>query len=245
MQKNRAETLAEKPFSLSLSSGFFGFFAHTGFVQALEEVQLKPHVVTGSSAGAIVSAGIASGLSAKEIKSICLSLKKADFWDPGLGWGLLKGEKLESFLGGHLLKDFSQMKLPLQISVFDILARKTTVLTSGSVAKACRASCAVPLLFQPVRIDGRWYWDGGVLDRPAVKGIESHEHPVVYHYLDAKGWISDLEDQRLYKKHHESPFFLKTLKVPSSGPNKLHIGPEVIDYTYKESLKWLSAKIER
>lgn len=243
MHKNRAETLAEKPFSLSLSSGFFGFFAHAGFVQALEEVQLQPHVVTGSSAGAIVSAGIASGLSAKEIRSICLSLKKSDFWDPGLGFGLLKGEKLEEFLGGHLLADFAEMKLPLQISVFDIFARKTKVLTSGSVAKACRASCAVPLLFQPVRIDGRLYWDGGVLDRPAVKGLADSEHPIVYHYLDAEGWVSNYEDTRFYKKHHAEPFFLKTLKIPASGPNKLHVGPEVIEYTYKESLKWLSAKV--
>ncbi|NUN07348.1 MAG: patatin-like phospholipase family protein [Bdellovibrio sp.] len=243
MQKRRADALAEKPFSLSLSSGFFGFFAHAGFVQALEEMQLKPEVVTGSSAGAIVSAGLGSGLSAKEIRNICLGLKKSDFWDPGLGFGLLKGEKLEQFLGGHLLKDFSEMKLPVQISVFDILARKTKVLTSGSVAKACRASCAVPLLFQPVRIDGRLYWDGGVLDRPAIKGLEESPYPIVYHYLDAKGWVSNLEDRRIYKKHHEAPFFLKTLKIPAAGPNKLHVGPEVIDYAYKESLKWLSGKV--
>lgn len=242
MQKNRAEILAEKPFSLSLSSGFFGFFAHAGFVQALEEVQLKPGIVTGSSAGAIVSAGIASGLAAKDIRGICLSLKKSDFWDPGLGFGLLKGEKLEEFLGGHLRKDFAEMKLPLQISVFDIFARKTKVLTSGSVAKACRASCAVPLLFQPVRIDGRLYWDGGVLDRPAVKGLDEVQHTIVYHYLDAQGWVSNYEDTKFYKKHHEAPFFLKTLKIPPSGPNKLHVGPEVIEYTYKESLKWLTAK---
>ena len=83
--------LSQEPFTLTLSSGFFSFFAHTGMLAALEEQDLLPQRVTGSSAGALVAACWASGLSTAELKNILFELKRSDFWDPGFGWGLLKG----------------------------------------------------------------------------------------------------------------------------------------------------------
>ena len=47
--------LLEAPFALSLSAGFFGFFAHAGFVAALEDAELAPALLSGSSAGALIS----------------------------------------------------------------------------------------------------------------------------------------------------------------------------------------------
>ncbi|MBT9557805.1 MAG: patatin, partial [Myxococcales bacterium] len=44
------EWLAEAPFGLTLSAGFFGFFAHTGFAMALEDAGLEPDRLSGSSA---------------------------------------------------------------------------------------------------------------------------------------------------------------------------------------------------
>ena len=49
---SRAELLRQEPFTLALSAGFFGFFAHTGFLSALEERDVRPHRVVGASAGA-------------------------------------------------------------------------------------------------------------------------------------------------------------------------------------------------
>ena len=47
--------LTEAPFTLGMSSGFFGFFAHAGVLAALEEQGLTPRAVAGSSAGALVT----------------------------------------------------------------------------------------------------------------------------------------------------------------------------------------------
>ena len=56
------EVLAEAPYGLALSSGFFGFFAHTGVLAALLDAGLVPARVSGSSAGALVGGLWAAGL---------------------------------------------------------------------------------------------------------------------------------------------------------------------------------------
>ena len=61
MSQVLSDWLSERPFTLTLSSGFFGFFAHTGVLTALLERDLVPHRLTGSSAGALVAGCWASG----------------------------------------------------------------------------------------------------------------------------------------------------------------------------------------
>ena len=60
--------LEEQPFTLSMSSGFFSFFAHAGMLAALVDRGLKPAKLTGSSAGALVGGCYASGCSIDELK---------------------------------------------------------------------------------------------------------------------------------------------------------------------------------
>ena len=55
------EWLDEGPFSLALSSGFFGFYAHTGLVDALNEASFAPVHTSGASAGALVAAALGGG----------------------------------------------------------------------------------------------------------------------------------------------------------------------------------------
>ena len=79
--------LASQPFTLALSAGFFGFFAHTGVLQALEEAGLRPRRIVGVSAGALAGGLWASGLSAAELAEELVRLRRVDFWDPGLPLG--------------------------------------------------------------------------------------------------------------------------------------------------------------
>ena len=88
-----ADWLKEKPFSLSLSSGFFGFFAHCGFMSVLEERQLLPARISGSSAGALIAGLWAAGLDTDYIYRVLSTGKRDDFWDPHLGLGFLEGKR--------------------------------------------------------------------------------------------------------------------------------------------------------
>jgi NTE family protein len=89
-----ADVLQRNPFELVMSSGFFGFFAHTGVVHALEEARLTPTLVGGSSAGALVAGLWAAGLPAARIRDRLFALQRGDFWDPDPWLGLRPGRGL-------------------------------------------------------------------------------------------------------------------------------------------------------
>ena len=229
------EWLQENPFVLALSSGYFGFFSHTGFVKALEEAKLKPRKFSGSSAGSLITAALASDIPAKEIEKIVTTLKTSDILDPGIGFGYIKGKRLESFLKNYLgVSEFSHLKSELHVSVFDILQRKTKTFNDGDLLSVLRASCAVPVMFHAVKIQDRYYWDGGLFDKAAISGL-TPEEKVFGHYLFDHSLMSRIELQINRKIFNPNQNFVISGKYPSSGLGQLHRGPEIIESTYKQT----------
>jgi NTE family protein len=181
--------LSAAPFSLAMSSGFFGFFAHTGMLDTLLVRDLHPQLVAGSSAGAMVAAAYAAGFPMSEMAKRLNSLTREEFWDPKPGLGLLAGQKFDRILREMApTTNVDDAVVPLKISVFDILRRRTVVMERGDMVKAVRASCAVPGLFHPVWIERRAYWDGGILDRPGLAGIAEGERTLFHHIASPGPW---------------------------------------------------------
>ena len=178
--------LAEAPFTLGLSSGFFGFFAHAGVVAVLEAEGLRPARICGSSAGALTGGLWAAGVPAGRLCEELLSLRRADFWDPAPGLGLLRGARFRARLEALLpVRTFEACPCPFAVSAYDVAARRTAVLATGALVPAIYASCAAPVLFQPIRIDGRRYLDGGVADRPGLAG-RGPPGRLLYHHLTSR-----------------------------------------------------------
>src|SRR5215475_7442622 len=118
------EWLRQRPFTLVMSSGFFGFFAHTGVVSVLEEQGLRPARIAGSSAGALVGALWGSGIPAPRIREELLELRREHFWDLRPGLGLLGGRKFRELLERALpVRTFEETPVALALSVWDLLAR--------------------------------------------------------------------------------------------------------------------------
>ena len=217
------EHLKEGPFALAMSSGFFSFFAHTGFLTVLEDEGLLPTRASGSSAGALVMGTWAAGLDAPDLARELDQLERRDFWDPGMGAGLLRGrlfrDRLERLLP---TRGFDRCRIPVAISAFEVRTRRTRVLTSGDLGAAIQASCAVPLLFHPVAIDGRSYLDGGILDRPGLEGMPATEPRVLFHHIGSKSaWRAKLEVPR-----RPGMVTVVLQDLPRSGPFKLEKGRE-------------------
>lgn len=221
--------LREAPFTLTLSSGFFGFFAHAGAVSALEEAGLVPARITGSSAGALVGGLWAAGVGTRRIRDELLALRREHFWDPAPGFGLLRGALFRSRLDAILpVHRFEECPIPVAVSAFDVLARRTAVLDRGPLAPALHASCAAPLLFQPVRIGSRAFVDGGVLDRHGLAPVAEGER-VLYHHLTSRSPWRRRDSPALRIPSRPSLRAIAIEGIPRMGPFRLERAGEAIE----------------
>ena len=264
------------------SSGFFGFFAHAGVLAALRARHIRPAGYAGTSSGAIVAAMAACDMPDDEIRETLFHLRKTDFWDPDSAVSLL-GSMLRGFRGytGYLQgRGFSRLlkripvgriedcSVPLVIAATDLTRRAEAVFTNGDLVRAIHASGAVPGLFKPVRINGSWCVDGGMVDKAPVRALAERIRParILVHYL-ASDNLSAPDDVFLHRRW--SPWHVFSLSVniarrtsyehqievarqqgihvieirtnpPSVGPNRLHRGPDAYVRAREEALRILS-----
>ena len=221
--------LAEAPFTLGLSSGFFGFFAHAGVVSVLEEEGLRPARIVGSSAGALAGGLWGAGVPAAQLREELLALRRAHFWDPFPGLGLLRGrlfrERLEAMLP---VRSFDACPVPLAFSAFDVLGWRTAVLDAGPLAPAIHASCAAPVLFQPVRLGGRLYSDGGVRDRHGLAGARGDAR-ILYHHLTSRSPWRRRSSPALRIPERPGLRAVALAGLPRLGPFRLERGREAME----------------
>jgi len=225
--------LQEAPFALTMSSGFFGFFAHGGVLAALEEEALLPVRCSGSSAGALVTAGWAAGIGPLEFKARMDRMRKSDFWDPYPGFGFLRGHRFQGLLEEMFpVTTFEELKVPVALSVFDVFSFKTEVKKAGELLKVVRASCTVPGMFHPVKIGGRTYVDGGVKDRPGLDGMPKEHRTLYHHLLTTAKWRKDrsLPRRDTCGRPHLTALVLHGL--PRVSPNRLEAGYKAFDAGY-------------
>lgn len=244
-----ADSLRGQPFELILSSGFFGFFAHTGVVAALEEAGLLPAAVGGSSAGALVAGLWGAGLRAAQMRDRLFQLRRQDFWDPdplfGLGAarpGLLRGARFDALLRESLdlvgVRRFAECRLPVRVVVFDVATRRAALLTEGELAPALRASCSVPGLFQPVRLGARHYLDGGVTDRPGILAASPGARLLYHHLPTHSPW------RRFTPRQNQVPqrpglSLLYEPALPRLSPFHLERGPQAYELARAMTLRTL------
>ncbi len=228
------EWLAAGPYTLAMSSGFFGFFAHAGVLSVLEQEGLLPDRLCGSSAGALVGGLFAAGLPAPRICDELLGLRRADFWDPRPGLGFLRGARFRARLEALLpVSSFEDCPRPLAVSAWDPLACQVVVLRSGPLALAIQASSSVPFLFHPVRLGGRWLLDGGVADRHGLAGAPpptaSDPAPrLLYHHLTSRSPWRRANSPALAVPDRPGLVAVALHGLPRAGPFKLERGAEAM-----------------
>ena len=239
------EWLQAEPFTLTMSSGFFSFFAHCGMLSVLEEEGLLPRRVTGSSAGALTAACWASGMSSKAIRELFFSVSKKDIWDPGFGLGLLKGDKFRQRLREAVpVLRIEQTAIPLAVSVYDRKNKQTHSYTEGDLANLVSASCAVPFMFHPVRYQQNSYLDGGIKDRPGLHPVKPGER-VFYHHIVSRSPWRRRADPALQVPVRENMVSLAIAGLVRSGPSKLAKGPVAYNQARQATQRALSQVIDK
>ncbi|HEY7911442.1 MAG TPA: patatin-like phospholipase family protein [Blastocatellia bacterium] len=195
-----------------LSAGYFGFYAHAGFMLAMEELGIEYRAIAGSSAGAIVAAMHAAGMRAAEIIEALTGVRREALWDStgiigilravarrGRGWtGLLKGDQFEETLGALLpVKSFEECQRSLYVTALNLTRGAEETFHSGTIADKVRASCAYPFLMSAKNINSCHYWDGGFLSKVPIEVMLERERPsrVIIHYLPTREDETDLAER--------------------------------------------------
>jgi NTE family protein len=161
--------------ALALGGGAARGFAHIGVIKALEAQGIVPDIVVGTSAGAVVGALYASGLSGLELQKIALDMDEKQFGDWTLpNRGVFKGEALQNFVN-QAVGNRTLEKLPRRFAAVatNLRTGEPIVFRTGNTGMAVRASSAVPGLFQPVNINGQDYVDGGLVSPVPVRTARS------------------------------------------------------------------------
>lgn len=165
----------EKKYNLgiSLSGGGAKGFAHLGVLQALNEHNLFPEIISGTSAGAFAGVLYADGNSPEECINLFKKKKFGRFAKLTVpGGGFFNTTPFNDFLKHHLkAKTFEDLKVDLHVVTTNIEDGKIKVFNSGSLIEPVVASCAVPIVFKPVQIDNKHYVDGGLVKKFPVSII--------------------------------------------------------------------------
>jgi len=179
---------------LVLSGGGARGFAHLGLIQALNDAGIIPDIITGTSAGAIIGVLYADGYSPKEILEFMNSGSRLDFMRPALPReGLLQIGGVAKILKTRLrAKKFEELKIPLIVSATDLNNGRSEYFSEGDLIDPVIASASIPVLFQPVIINGIYYVDGGVLDNLPVLPIENKCRYLIGSFVNPVGYIEKI-----------------------------------------------------
>lgn len=179
---------------LALGSGAALGAAHIGVLKALEEHNIKPSFITGTSIGALVGALYAFGKSVEEIEEIAIGLDWLDISDIRLSkMGLLSNNEIGELLDEHLGEvTFEEANIKLAVVATDIANGEKVILDKGRVSEAVEASTCIPVIFEPIEIDGRLLVDGGLLESVPVS--------VLKEFGAAKTIAVDVKAFRKYKR---------------------------------------------
>ena len=152
---------------LALGGGAARGFAHVGVVQVLEEAGIRPDLVVGTSAGSLVASLYASGKTGAQLQQVADTMEEAAFTDwtlPIFSRGMLRGDALARYVNAQVAnRPIELMPLPLGVVATDLNSGEAVLFQRGDTGTAVRASSAVPAVFQPVRIAGHEYVDGGLV----------------------------------------------------------------------------------
>ena len=150
---------------LALGGGMARGCAHIGVLRELEKNGIPIDLIAGTSVGSLIGGAYAAGLSPDQIEQLALKIR----WNH-LGrvtvstLGFNSSERTEEYVRKNFpVHEFDKLRLPFGAVATDLQTGKMVVFTEGSVGLAIRASCALPVFYVPVLVNGRMMVDGGLV----------------------------------------------------------------------------------
>lgn len=182
-----------KQVALVLGGGGARGLAHVHVLEALDDLGVRPCMIVGTSIGAIIGAGYATGLTGTQVRDHVLRVLSNGTEVMGRLWrmrpqrigsiftlGELDARRtLRAFLPDGLPERFDQLQIPLKVTATDYYGNSTTVIDDGELIPAIAASIAIPAIFRPEIVDGRVHIDGGISNPVAFDLAEAPDRIVI------------------------------------------------------------------
>lgn len=158
---------------IAFGSGAAKGFAHIGVIRALEENNIYPQIVVGTSSGSIVGSLYAAGYNSYQIEKIIDDLNHIDFAELTFGKeGFFKGIRIQQVIDRAVnYRQIQQLPIKFAAIATNFETGALQVFDKGDVGMAVKASSAVPGLFKPVVINGQKYVDGVLLAQTPVNQV--------------------------------------------------------------------------
>ncbi len=211
--------------ALVLSSGGPRGFVHIGVLKALDELQLRPDLIAGASAGALIGALYACGMRASEMEELAMQLQPTALVRIAMG----AKEPLSSTVIYNLVKQHCPVELieksPIALAI--AAARQDTgeveVFTQGDLAVAVQASSAIQGTFTPVKIRGMLYVDSDLFVPMPVRWVMAQgiRHVVS---VDASAHEENAPPQA--QRFRTTDLRKRALTQPDARASSLHLHPD-------------------
>lgn len=202
-----------KEIGIVFSGGGFRGIAHIGVIKYLEELNLSPSFVSGTSAGGLVGSFYAAGYSADEILNYFLNADIFRWKNYAFRMaGLLDPTKFISTLKEYFPENsFEDLSKKLFLSVTNLESGKGEIVDTGDLTQYIIASAALPLLFAPVDINGTFYADGGIVNNFPVEPILPYCKKIIGIY------VNPLEMKKKHEFKHTYSVVERALNITSAA----------------------------
>ena len=160
-----------KRIGVALGAGGAKGLSHIAFLQALDELGVRPAVIAGTSIGAVIGGFYAAGVSGARLEQLVKEIGFRDLYKIVLDFSILsqsaifKGKGVEDFLSREIpARTFEEVEIPLKVVATNFWDRRPVVFESGNLITAIRASMALPAVFEPVLLNDMVLVDGGAVN---------------------------------------------------------------------------------
>jgi len=224
------------------SGGARGVYAHTGFMQSKESLNIKVTAIAGCSAGALVGGIYASGTTMQKWSDTLEIVRARDYWQPdswliffwrmvvrkGRGYtGMSSTDAAINFIHQQLkVKSFEECEIPFHALAMNITRGTKKLFGQHELAPRIMASAAIPVLYRPVVIDEELFSDGAAIELTPTEAVcckHNLDILIVHHvaaHQDEKNRLNYILSQPwsllniLYRQlYSERPWFLSNQPV--------------------------------
>ncbi len=218
--------------ALVLGGGAFRGVAHVGVIKVLEDAGVPIDLIVGTSAGSFVGALYADYPHIDSLIPLAAATTAKTVFDFSLfrsREGFISGKKLQKFLEKNLHHvNIEDTPIPFVAVTTDLETGHSAALASGPIAPAVNASCAIPGIFEPVKMYGTTFVDGGVLDNVPAD-IAKKYNPTLIIAIDVMAYFDTIPTLKNYKAVFERAYSVAAhaLKVEKLRDADYVISPDL------------------